>query len=210
MFIVNGAYKVVKAVDIADIEHPKVIEKIFTPGNPGIVSAAGTRVLIPDGHGGLRIADKKAWFTSRSSDALAVNEIPLERGAKSGAFSSSIGRCSDRFSFDSVPSSLEGKTFVSVQRGDKTASGAGYSFMANKDTTVYIFVMDASSYVPAGWIKTDMRAQWNFQNTLKFTDTIYRKEFPAGLITIPAHDGRSGDGYAVPHLCVIEARKHIE
>lgn len=205
LFTANAAYKVVKAIDISDIEHPKLIAKMFTPGNPAIVAAAGDTVIIPDGRGGLRIAEKRSWFKKISSDVLAVNDIPLERGAVSGVFSSSVKRCSDRFTFDAVPDALIGKLFVSVQRGDKKEPGAGYSFMVNKDVTVYLFVMDTGDYA-LDWTKTALRAKWNFQNTLRFTDTVYKKDLPAGRIDIPAHTGRSGDGCGVPHFCVIEAR----
>lgn len=50
-----GAWKVVKAVDITDISHPKLIEKMYTPGNPDIPVFQDNILMIPDGHGGLRM-----------------------------------------------------------------------------------------------------------------------------------------------------------
>ncbi|MBI4977255.1 MAG: hypothetical protein HZC28_07215 [Spirochaetes bacterium] len=201
-----GAWKVIKAIDISDAAKPKVIEKQYNSGNPERAVFSGDTVMIPDGHGGLRIAKKSAWFSVQTADALAVNDIPLAQHAATGLLSKTTQRCAGRFDFDELPESLIGLRYVAIERGEQTKPGSGYTFNVNKPVTAYLFVMDAGGYIPEGWEKTTLRSKWNFQKLYAFTDVVYAKDFAAGSIIIPPHAGKSGANYGVPHLVVVREK----
>ena len=60
-----GAWKVVKAIDITDVAHPKLIGKMYTPGNPDIPVFQDNILMIPDGHGGLRMTSDSQFAPDR-------------------------------------------------------------------------------------------------------------------------------------------------
>ena len=38
-------------------------------------------------------------------------------------------------------------------------------------------------------------------------DTVYRREFPAGVVALPGHNGKDAGGYyGVSHLCIIREK----
>lgn len=53
--------------------------------------------------------------------------------------------------------------------------------------------------LPPEWKKTDASIKWELG-----TDTLYRREFPAGVVTIPGHPGKEGNSYGFPHLTFVQ------
>ncbi len=202
-----SAWSAVKAVDISDLDRPKVIEKIYTPGNPDRVTVVGTTVLIPDGNAGLRVANKPEWFVPTLTDALSLNDIPLALGARTGILSLPAMRCADGFPLEQMPPALSGQTYLCIRRGEQTVRAPGYAFCVNRRVTVHLLVSEHGGFTPPGWRKTGMRARWRDAQGRLVEDTIYARDFEAGPIVIPPHEGRSADNcFGIPHSCVVAAR----
>ncbi len=95
-----------------------------------------------------------------------------------------------------------------MPRGNGGRPGAKYSFNVNEPVTVYIFVHTRGDYVPKGWTKTDMKAQWLVSKNV-YKDDVYKKDFPAGKVEIPQHSGtrqKNKPPYGVAHLAVIKVK----
>jgi hypothetical protein len=88
---------------------------------------------------------------------------------------------------------------VVARRGDSGRPAAGMRFTVNHPVEVFLAVHNRGTpKIPAGWVATDLKLAWEFG-----PDTIYRREFPAGAVDIPGHDGKDGAHYGVPHLAFV-------
>jgi len=106
-----------------------------------------------------------------------------------------------------VPSQLKGLPCVSVPRGDWRKPGRKFSFKVNKPVTVYLLVHIRGDYAPEGWLKTDRKVDWPVDNGF-YHDLVYKKDFAAGTVEIPEHDGMvsSNSAYGIPNLAVIKVK----
>lgn len=108
-----------------------------------------------------------------------------------------------KFTFVKFPDSLKGLPFFSVPRGKSNQPGAAYSFTLKKPAKLYLFVQNRGNVtVPEGWAKIDEQSSWKF-NTETYTDTIYVREFPAGIVEIPAHNGKQGNSFGLPNAVAV-------
>jgi hypothetical protein len=104
-------------------------------------------------------------------------------------------------SLKEVPDELLGLQYVTIKRGTNLkAPGEPYTFSIDEKSTVYIAVEDRGQPEPGdGWEKTDMKIKW------QWNDTVYRKVFEAGQVSIPPHNGVDKDGYyGVPHMAFVQ------
>jgi hypothetical protein len=105
---------------------------------------------------------------------------------------------------------LAGLPCVTVGRGSSDSPGAGYAFAVDRPVTVYLAVHDRGKVeLPAGWTKTADRLRWK-AGTAAFTDTIHRRDFPAGRVEIPGHAGKEGAYYGLPHMAIIKGDKDVK
>ena len=96
------------------------------------------------------------------------------------------------FTVTAIPARFAGLTIVSVPRGQGNQPGAGYSVTIDRPAAVYLFVHNrGKATLPEGWAKVPGIVEWE-ANGQPNTDTVYLKEFPAGKIEVPAHDGKDG------------------
>jgi hypothetical protein len=99
---------------------------------------------------------------------------------------------------------------VTVGRGPWETPGAGYAFEVDRPVTVYLAVHDRGKVeLPAGWTKTADRLRWK-AGTAAHTDTIYRRDFPAGRIEIPGHAGMEGAYYGLPHMAIVKGDGNVK
>jgi hypothetical protein len=106
-----------------------------------------------------------------------------------------------------IPEILQNLPCVSLPRGSGNNPGPQFSFTINKPATVYLLVHMRGDYAPEGWDKTDMSAHWLVGKGV-YNDAIFKKDFPAGKVLVPAHTGRDkGKGpYGVAHLAAIQEK----
>lgn len=127
--------------------------------------------------------------------------------AKDAAISQSkVGakRTSDKYQLTSIAKELDGKPMVTVKRGAGDKPGAGFSFKLKKPATVYLLVHNRGKIsVPKGWEKTDLKVMWKASGA-KFSDTVYKKDFKAGMVDIPSHTGmESKTSHGIPNAAIV-------
>jgi hypothetical protein len=129
---------------------------------------------------------------------------------KVGTLGPASSRCNGSYEITEIPPSLAGLPCVTVGRGPTDAPGAGYAFEADRPVTVYLAVHDRGKVdLPAGWTKTADRLRWK-AGTAAHTDTIYRRDFPAGRIEIPGHAGKEGAYYGLPHMAIVKGDGNVK
>jgi hypothetical protein len=130
--------------------------------------------------------------------ADAVSITGLSKGAKVGTIKTGGLRTQDRFKFAALSDELSGLQCVSVPRGNWKNPGAEYSFKVDASVTVYLLVDARNGKFNAdGWQKTKLNATWS--GTHK--DNIYKRDFPAGTITIPANPAK-----ILPNTAVVKSK----
>lgn len=212
-----GPWRSIKAVDITDPLHPKLLEKWTTEGNPFRPVFWENLILVPEGRGGLMIL-KNSFVTepsaksdtppepissSPSSGEISITKLPDQLGARIETIEVGAPRCSDKFLFEKLPESLQGLPLVIINRGEKSQPGASYCFTIDRPATVYLFIAQAGFHLaPEGWEETPHEAEWTFKDVLRLKDKIYAKDFPAGVVEIPANESMT-DGYGPPHACAV-------
>ena len=113
-------------------------------------------------------------------------------------------RCSGQYELVKIPGSLLGLDYVTIARGDYTTEAPGYSFEVEQDVFVFLAIHDRGNpQLPGDWKKTDDKITWK-TGDLTFTDTVYVKRFPKGLINIPGHNGKDGSYYGIPNMAIIK------
>jgi hypothetical protein len=121
--------------------------------------------------------------------------------------SASAKRCSTSLPIVEFPKTLEGLPCVTAARGASGAPAPGFAFTVDEPVTVYLAVHDrGEAGLPAGWKKTDMRICWKASGVKTYTDTIYRKDFPAGKVEVPGHLGKSGPYYGIPNMAIVAGK----
>lgn len=133
-----------------------------------------------------------------AADAVKITD--LSKGAKVRTIKAGSTRTSDRFKLLDLSKELSGLQCVSVIRGNYAKPGKAYSFKVNVPVTVYLMV-DArdKKFKVAGWEKTKLTATWSAGP--KFKDAIYKKDFPAGKVTILANPAK-----ILPNTAIIKAQ----
>jgi len=141
-----------------------------------------------------------------SAAEVKVSELP------GGAKQSTLGlkaknRTADgAFTVTAIPARLAGLPLVSIPRGQGGQPGVGYAVTIDRPATVYLLVHNrGKATVPADWKKVPGAVEWEVGGNL-FSDTIYMKNFSAGKIEVPAHDGREGGNFGIPGAIVIADR----
>ncbi|MEK6796434.1 MAG: hypothetical protein AABZ39_16775 [Spirochaetota bacterium] len=103
----------------------------------------------------------------------------------------------------SLPAMLKGGKCISVVRGVWNKPAEGYSFTIDAPATVYLLVQERGTITTLnGWEKTSMKSV-SADGNIRMTDIIYKKDVPAGIVSIPGHDGSDGNKYGMPHTGVV-------
>ncbi len=110
-----------------------------------------------------------------------------------------LERVRGKYEIVSVPSAVRDALRVIPQRGNAAKPAPGYQFTVNAPVEVWIAVHKRGKFaLPHEWEKTDSVLEWDLG-----PDTMYRRQFPAGIVTVPGHSGKEGNSYAFPHLCFV-------
>jgi len=158
--------------------------KVDVPAHDG---KDGGNFGIPDA---IVIADRN--LESESQAVLSFCNVKSKMRVANGAFS-----------IAEIPDYLKGLPMVSISRGDGSKPGAAFSYTLAKPAKVYLLVHDrGKAALPDGWTKEEGKVTWK-NGQVKFTDTVYSRECPAGKLEIPAHNGKEGSTFGIPNAIVI-------
>lgn len=119
--------------------------------------------------------------------------------------------------FTALPPGFENYEMVSATRGDPQNPGQPYEFIVNQSVTVFLVVENTgntndntaatgAAVLPKGWEPTDLKIECETTVDGIIADTIFRRDFPAGTIKIPAHKGRvaaAGGRHGAPHTAFV-------
>ena len=121
-----------------------------------------------------------------------------------GTFGATAERFTAGTSLGSAPSFLNGFPAFTVPRGSGAEPGQGYSLTLDTPSVVFLLVHERGEVqLPAAWRRVAGSASWKPDGAGLQTDRIYRAEFPAGAVEIPAHGGRHAEVFGVPHLAIV-------
>ncbi len=111
-------------------------------------------------------------------------------------------------SITAVPEMLNGLQMISVPRGVGNAPTAGYSFTIDKPATVYMLVEDHGKVdLSKEWkLEKDQFVKWKY-NMAEGRDFVYSRQYPAGKVEIPVHNGHDPSRYAIPNAALIKAEE---
>jgi len=153
--------------------------------------------------------------TKAGADAMSAashagpKAAPPAAGPVVRTLEKSMTRCSDQYAIVDIPEAYLGLLCVTIDRGSFTAPAPGFSFEVDKPVTVYLVVHQRGEpNLPEGWQKTDHQVHWmsgpgaTGKGTTQ-TDQVYRRDFPAGKVEIPGHNGADGRNYGCPHMAII-------
>ncbi|QDV63926.1 sulfatase-like hydrolase/transferase [Crateriforma conspicua] len=112
-------------------------------------------------------------------------------------------RASDQQAIHDLPSKLAGLTRIAIPRGDWHRPAPGFRFEVDVPVTVYLVVDQRGNPTLAdSWQATPMSLRWG----KGFTDKVYRRSFPAGVVSIPANASEHKPGnFGMPHLAFVAA-----
>ncbi len=141
------------------------------------------------------------FVVASSAIAAELTITELSKGAQMFKLTMGGKRTANTFEMASVPEELKGLDCVSVTRGNYNKPGKEFSFKVSVPVTVYILV-DArdSKFAAEGWEKTKLTASWKAGKGT-FKDIIYKKDFPAGVVTIMANPA-----HIIPIMAVVKAK----
>lgn len=103
-----------------------------------------------------------------------------------------------------MPERLAQLPRVTVGRGDWHRPAPGYSFTVSHPVTVYLAVdRRGDAQLDPSWERTDLMLTWGENHH----DLVYRRDFPAGAVTVPGNSVEHTPGaYGLPHAAFIESR----
>ncbi len=133
------------------------------------------------------------------ADQLAITD--LSKNAKLSKLAVGTKRTTDKFTVSAIPEELKGLDCMTVRRGNPAKIGKEYSFKVNVPVTVYILVDGRNrKFKSEGWEKTALKASWEYKEK-NYSDVIYKRDFPAGQITIMANPVS-----IIPIMAVVKAK----
>ncbi len=109
------------------------------------------------------------------------------------------------YTFTTVPSSLQGATYIKTANDDKNLSGSSFlTFDVNQDVTVYIAYDDRISVKPS-WLSLYTDIGDNIDTGMQFS--LYAKNFSAGTITL---GGNEGGGNSSMYSVIIQGASSMD
>jgi hypothetical protein len=92
------------------------------------------------------------------------------------------------FTYTSIPNQLLGSVYIQTANSDKTSSGTSFiSFSTDTDASVYV-AHDARITTKPSWLSSFIDTGLTITNT-DTTLNVYKKDFPAGTITLGGNGG---------------------
>lgn len=148
--------------------------------------------------------------TVLSAPEVGITGLPDALQPALGTLAKGAMRITGKYAIGTPPQELSGLPCVTIDRGEMSKPGAGYSFLVDQPATVFIGVQERGSpTMPDGWVQTAWRLEYTVPlgsgGSRKDHDIVWKKDFPAGRVAIPPHDGTDGKYYGLPNIAVVQA-----
>jgi len=129
-----------------------------------------------------------------------VGQAEPEEEALDGLARTSHGK----YRMEELPETLASLPRITVRRGHSGSPAPAYTVRVNADVTVYLAVHERGTCtLSPDWKKTNMTIRWDPAHR----DAVYTRDFPAGTVEIPAHDGKDGAYFGLPHVAFIDGKE---
>ena len=156
-----------------------------------------------------QLADNPTWFwihclkplknAEASGYSLGFWKSLIEKPKTSSA--EQFRRWPEGPEFTSLPEPLKKLEMVSAKLSANGKPAIGYNFIVNQPVTVYLLAENCDGLrLPPEWQKTDMTASWGGGR-----DAVFKRQFPAGKVEVPANAGKVDGRPAAPNLAFVEA-----
>ena len=157
------------------------------------------------GYGGPWVDDEvqaNTWSDPFLVAGFERRMLHLAAGRKKPALEKAF-RATDQQPIKSMPHQLATLPRVTVRRGDWHKPAPGYAFEVNHPVTVFMAVdVRGNPNIDAEWKKTKLELRWGKNHR----DQIYRRDFPAGMISIPPNETEHAKGsFGMPHTAFISS-----
>ncbi|MEO1527457.1 MAG: sulfatase-like hydrolase/transferase [Planctomycetota bacterium] len=112
-------------------------------------------------------------------------------------------RTSDQQSIHAIPEKLAVLPMVTINRGDWHKPAPEFSFEVDQPVTVFLAVdQRGEPSLDSQWIPTEMELRWGKGHR----DRVFRRQFPAGLVTIPGNATQHSKGsFGMPHMAFVSS-----
>ncbi len=159
-----------------------------------------------NGYGGPWIEDEVTANTPSDPFLVAGFDrriLHLARG-QIRSIAAKATRATDQQEITSMPSRLASLPRVTVSRGDWQKPAAGYEFQISRPATIYLAVdQRGDPKLAAEWKLTVLSLSWG----KGFTDRIYTRDFPAGIISIPGNaTEHTPNSFGMPHMASVKSK----
>ena len=110
-------------------------------------------------------------------------------------------RASDQQEITDMPDELAGMARVTLPRGDWHEAAPGFEFDIDRSATVFLAVDERGNpQLDKEWKLTELSLMWGQQHR----DKVYRREFPAGRVSIPSNQTEHTPGsFGMPHMAFV-------
>jgi hypothetical protein len=102
--------------------------------------------------------------------------------------------------YATLPDQLRDLEIVSAKRGSLSAPGLAYNILVNQPVTLFLAVEIHGDYTPGpDWQPAGFTLAWDGGS-----DRVFKRDFPAGRINLPAHTGLADGRHGAPHLVFVQ------
>jgi len=147
-----------------------------------------------------------------ASGSVQIADLPERLQPTIGKLEVGAKRLTDRrYEITVVPEELRGLTYVTIARGDLKRPAGEYVFTVDQPVTVYLAMQDRGNPTPPeGWERTFLRLGFRVEvgggDIRRYDDIVWKRDFPAGKVEIPGHDGTDGISFGLPNMAILAPR----
>jgi hypothetical protein len=140
---------------------------------------------------GLTASIAKESSTASPDDTLTLSDLNVATGKaykiRSGLANGNTAYIDRSYTFQNVPATLAGTTYIMTANDDKSNSSSQFlSFKANRNVTVYVAHDNRLSSKP-DWLKSFSKTSLSLSTDVPMT--IYQKSYSAGRIYLGGNNG---------------------
>jgi|APSaa5957512622_1039677.scaffolds.fasta_scaffold02592_2 hypothetical protein len=204
LFLPVGRYYIpFRSLYSKNVENLMMAGRCFSCSHVGL---GGPRVMLTCGQMGIATGYaaalcRKHKATPRAVGADHIAELRELVGETDSPPEGVIERTTrGKYRIETLPERLVGLPRITVARGNTQAAGTAFSFTVTAPARIYIAVHKRGDYTPPeSWQKTDMTTTWSPQHG----DAIYQRDVPPGRVEVPAHAGKQGVHFGLPHVVFV-------
>lgn len=183
-----------------DVENLMMAGRCFSCSHVGL---GGPRVMRTCGQMGVAVGFAASLCVKHDTTPRGIYNNHLRELRELTGYLKVWRTSDENYGYAELPEDLTHLHRVTIMRGDFREPAPGFTFRVDRPVTVYLAVHDRGNWRPsASWRETAMSGLWD-----QHSDKIYQRDFPAGTVEIPPHEGLDGEYFGLPHVAFIKVRQ---